>query len=119
MERSPIVYTPIVTLTERDKVTFTCKADLGRNPTGVVLWSYFITGSTDGIDVTHIARTNSLQGPYIYGENCSQPQLSELTLSLTREMHLFVVQCTIKQSRPFNNTDEALKATQPIPLYCK
>ena len=79
---------------EGTNVTFTCKAAVGAEPQGQLLWYYIIGNSGNPKDISKQAITGS---PESY-ETCSYTRVSTLTLTMTQAFNGVVLRCTLQQS---------------------
>ncbi|XP_052214672.1 cell adhesion molecule 2-like isoform X2 [Dreissena polymorpha] len=118
-DRNNITFSPATNLVEGDTVTFTCQGDVGNTPVGNLSWFYYLNGSTTAEDVSNKATAGAPQNSTVAGRTCSKTRLSTLTLTLTKDMHWFVVRCTVNQDQPFNAVGQGYKMTQQIAVMYK
>ncbi|XP_052258649.1 tyrosine-protein phosphatase non-receptor type substrate 1-like isoform X2 [Dreissena polymorpha] len=118
-DRNNITISPATNLVEGDTVTFTCQGDVGNTPVGNLSWFYYLNGSTTAEDVSSKATAGAPQDSTVAGRTCSKTRVSTLTLTLTKEMHWFVVRCTVNQDQPFNAVGQGYKMTQQIAVMYK
>ena len=79
---------------EGTNVTFTCKAHVGANPQGQLLWYYIIGNTGSPQPISDQAITQSPE-PY---KTCGYTRVSTLTLTMTQVYNGVVLRCTLQQS---------------------
>ena len=78
---------------EGTNVTFTCKANMGTKPQGLLFWSYIIGNSASPQDISYQA----VKGPLEANETCSYTQVSTLQLTMKQMYNGVVLRCTLQQ----------------------
>ena len=96
-------------------VTFTCKAHVGAEPQGQLLWSYIIGNPGNPQDISDQA----VKGPLVPYETCSYTQVSTLELPMTRELNGVMLRCTLQQNGVVIANADNHRQTNPFNVSCK
>ena len=99
---------------EGTNVTFTCKAAVGAEPQGQLLW-YYIIGNPGSLQP--ISDQAITQSPESY-ETCSYTRVSTLTLTMTQAFNGVLLRCTLQQSG-VSITDDHRQTTDFFNVTCK
>ena len=98
---------------EGTRVTFTCKANVGAEPPGQILWSYTI-GNT-GISKT--ISDKAVKGRLLQYETCSFTQTSTVQLTMTQRLNGVRVRCTLQQNNV--SVADSYRETSNFNVSCK
>ena len=100
---------------EGTNVTFTCKAHVGAEPQGQLLWSIVIGNRGNPQYISGQA----VKGPLVTYETCSYTQDSTLVLPMTRELNGALLKCTLQHNGVIIADADNNRQTNPFNVSCK